>query len=279
MVESYDDLVFLIENNRIKFANPSGSEQLGYSLSKIYSFNTIDIVSNAYKNIFIENIKKCLAGEELPKFEIALIKNTEEQILLDAKILLSEHEEKPAALLFARDITEIKKESTEVMRLSAAVKSLHSAVTITDIDRNIIYITPAHTSIFGYRLDELIGKNSSMLYPFDDPAGVSEKIYEAILMVGWEGERLSIKKNGEVFPVYEKTSVVKDKNGSQIAIVSVVEDITLRKNLLNSLEESEEKYRNLVETANRAIIAFDDRCKITLFNPAAEGMFKYKQDE
>jgi PAS domain S-box-containing protein len=279
VVESYDDLVFLIQNNRIKFANPSGCEQLGYSLAKIYSFNIVDIISDSYKDILIQNIKRCLNGEEVSKFEVAFFNNNGEEVLLDAKIVLSEHDSKPAVLLFARDITSIKKESTEVIQLSAAVRSLHSAVTITDMSRNIIYINPAHKDIFGYSLDELMGKNSSILYPFDDPSGVSEKIYEAILMLGWEGERLSIKKNGEVFPVYEKTSVVKDKNGNQIAIVSVVEDITIRKKLTNSLEESEEKYRNLVETANRSIIAFDDKCKITLFNPAAEVIFKYKREE
>jgi PAS domain-containing protein len=69
--------------------------------------------------------------------------------LLDAKIVLSEHDSKPAVLLFARDITSIKKESTEVIQLSAAVRSLHSAVTITDMSRNIIYINPAHKDIFG----------------------------------------------------------------------------------------------------------------------------------
>ena len=79
--------------------------------------------------------------------------------------MLSEHDKKPAVLLFARDITSIKKESTEVVQLSAAVRSLHSAVTITDMQRNIIYINPAHKDIFGYNLDELIGKQSSMLYP------------------------------------------------------------------------------------------------------------------
>lgn len=279
VVESYDDLVFLIQNNRIKFANPSGCEQLGYSLAKIYSFNIIDIIAHLYKDIFIQNIKKCLIGQEVSKFEVAFFNNHGEEVLLDAKIVLSEHDKKPAVLLFARDITSIKKESTEVIQLSAAVRSLHSAVTITDMQRNIIYINPAHKNIFGYNLDELIGKQSSMLYPFDDPSGVSEKIYEAILILGWEGERLSIKKNGEVFPVYEKTSVVKDKNGNQIAIVSVVEDITIRKQLARSLVESEERYRSLIDTANRAIIAFNERGNVTIFNPAAEEIFGYTKVE
>ena len=279
VVESYDDLVFLIQNNRIKFANPSGCEQLGYSLAKIYSFNIIDIIAHLYKDIFIQNIKKCLIGQEVSKFEVAFFNNHGEEVLLDAKIVLSEHDKKPAVLLFARDITSIKKESTEVIQLSAAVRSLHSAVTITDMQRNIVYINPAHKDIFGYNLDELIGKQSSMLYPFDDPSGVSEKIYEAILILGWEGERLSIKKNGEVFPVYEKTSVVKDKNGNQIAIVSVVEDITIRKQLARSLVESEERYRSLIDTANRAIIAFNERGNVTIFNPAAEEIFGYTKVE
>ena len=125
VVESYDDLVFLIQNNRIKFANPSGCEQLGYSLAKIYSFNIIDIIAHLYKDIFIQNIKKCLIGQEVSKFEVAFFNNHGEEVLLDAKIVLSEHDKKPTVLLFARDITSIKKESTEVIQLSAAVRSLH----------------------------------------------------------------------------------------------------------------------------------------------------------
>ena len=80
---------------------------------------------------------------------MAFFNNHGKEVLLDAKIVLSEHDKKPAVLLFARDITSIKKESTEVIQLSAAVRSLHSAVTITDMQRNIIYINPAHKDIFG----------------------------------------------------------------------------------------------------------------------------------
>ncbi|MGH7889184.1 MAG: PAS domain S-box protein, partial [Thermodesulfobacteriota bacterium] len=157
--------------------------------------------------------------------------------------------------------------------------SLNSAVTITDMNRNIIYINPAHKRVFGYELEEVIGKQSSTLYPFDDPSGVSKKIYEAILIVGWEGERLGMRKNGEVFPVYEKTSVVKDKDGRQIGIVSVVEDISSRKRLEQALKESEERYRTLVETAKSAIIAIDEESKIILFNPSAEELFGYLREE
>jgi PAS domain S-box-containing protein len=163
--------------------------------------------------------------------------------------------------------------------LSTSVNSLNSAVTITDVNRKIIYINQAHTRIFGYRPEELIGKKSDTLYPLDDPSGVSGKIYEALVMVGWEGERLALKKDGSAFPIYEKTSAIKDKDGTQLGIVSVIDDITARKRLQQALKESEERYRSFVETAKSAIIAVDEDGKIILFNPAAEKIFGYPKDE
>ena len=163
--------------------------------------------------------------------------------------------------------------------LATSVNGLNSAVTITDMRRNIIYINQAHTRTFGYKPEELIGKKSDVLYPLDDPSGVSSKIYEALVMVGWEGERLALRKNGNAFPVYEKTSAIKEKDGTQLGIVSIIDDITARRRLQQALKESEERYRSFVETAKSAIIAVDGDGKVILFNPAAEKIFGYPKDE
>ena len=163
--------------------------------------------------------------------------------------------------------------------LASSVSSLNSAVTITDMDRKIIYINQAHARMFGYTPEELIGSRSDILYPLDDPAGVSSKIYEALTMVGWEGERLAVRKDGSAFPIFEKTSVIKDASGRQIGIVSVIDDITSRKRLQQALKESEERYRTFVETAKSAIIAVDEKGSIILFNPAAEKIFGYKKED
>lgn len=170
-------------------------------------------------------------------------------------------------------------ESALNLLLSTSVNSLNSAVTITDTKHNIIYINNAHTRTFGYMPEELMGKKSDTLYPLDDPSGVSSKIYEALIMVGWEGERLALRKDGSAFPAYEKTSAIKDKDGRQIGVVSVTDDITARKRLQQALKESEERYRSFVETAKSAIIAVDGDGRIILFNPAAEKIFGYGREE
>jgi len=279
LVENSPDLIFIIENNRIKYANRKASNMLLYQPEEFYGFNVMDIIAPPYRDVFMENLKKKLRGEEVSNYEIVLINKNREEVVVDVNGVLTEYERKPAIQIIGRDVTDRKKADKEMLRLAAAVRSLNSAVTITDMNTNIIYINPVHKRVFGYELEELIGKKSSILYPFDDPSGISNKIYEAILIVGWEGERLGMRKNGEVFPVYEKTSVVKDKDGKQIGIVSVVEDITLRKRLEQALKESEERYRTLVETAKSAIIAIDEEGKITLFNPSAEELFGYTKEE
>lgn len=169
--------------------------------------------------------------------------------------------------------------SDQAVVLSASVNSLNSAVTITDINQNILYINTAHEKMFGHSAQELMGEKSAVLYPADDPSGVSGKIYEAILMVGWEGERLGLKKDGTAFPIYEKTSVIKDQEGEHIGIVSVIDDISSRKTLELALKESEERYRTFIETAKSAIIAVDEEANIILYNPAAEGLFEYGTEE
>jgi PAS domain S-box-containing protein len=98
-------------------------------------------------------------------------------------------------------------------------------------------------------------------------------------MVGWEGERLALRKNGDAFPVYEKTSAIKDKDGHQLGIVSVIDDISARRRLQQALKESEERYRSFVETAKSAIIAVDGEGKIILFNPAAEKILGHPREE
>jgi two-component system NtrC family sensor kinase len=279
LVENSPDLVFIIESNRIRYANRKAFNMLLHRPEELYGFNVMDIIAPGYRDVFMENLKKKLRGEDVSNYEIVMINKNREEVVLDVNGVLTEYQGKPAIQIIGRDITDRKKADKEMLRLAAAVRSLNSAVTITDMNTNIIYINPVHKRVFGYELEELIGKKSSILYPFDDPSGISKKIYEAILIVGWEGERLGMRKNGEVFPVYEKTSVVKDKDGKQIGIVSVVEDITLRKRLEQALKESEERYRTLVETAKSAIIAIDEDGRITLFNPSAEELFGYTKEE
>lgn len=279
LVERSPDLIFIVDSVGFKYANEKALKTLSAEGQDLQNSNIIDVIAPNCREVFRESVGKAMNGEVVQNYEVTLAGKKLREVVLDVSFVSITYQGRPAAQITARDVTKRKKADEETLRLVAAVKSLNPAVTITDMSGKIAYINPSHKRVFGYKLEELLEKQSSVLYPFDDPYGVGKKIYEAILAVGWEGERVGVRKNGEVFPVYEKTSVVKDKDGKQIGVVSVVEDITLKKRLEQSVKESEERYRTLVETAKSAIIAVDEYDKITLFNPAAEELFGYSTDE
>ncbi|MHB0998605.1 MAG: PAS domain S-box protein [Armatimonadota bacterium] len=67
--------------------------------------------------------------------------------------------------------------------------------------------------------------------------------------------------------------------GGETVAVSLLNDITERKQTENALKQSEEKYRELVQTANSIILRWDLSGKISFFNEYAQSFFGYTEEE
>ncbi len=63
------------------------------------------------------------------------------------------------------------------------------------------------------------------------------------------------------------------------SVVNILANAIVRKNTEESLKESKEKYRELIETAQDAIISFDEKGIINLCNQMAEKTFGYSVNE
>ncbi len=113
----------------------------------------------------------------------------------------------------------IKSRSTErqIKLLSHALMSTTDSVYITDMDDKIIFVNKAFSGIYGYKEDDIIGKESGILF-----AGVLNKSDKKLR----KSDFLSLKKDGTEFPVSLSKSVVKDENGKAEAVIAVVHDIS-----------------------------------------------------
>jgi PAS domain S-box-containing protein len=85
-----------------------------------------------------------------------------------------------------------------------------------------------------------------------------------------EGEERIVHMNGGV-TFNERCTPVRTRG--------TVQDITERKKAEEKLRESEEKYRNIVETTNEGILAIDSELKITFVNNQMTQMLGYNQEE
>ncbi len=141
--------------------------------------------------------------------------------------------------IFANDITERKRTEETLLQLQKAVETMRLGVTITNIERKIIYSNPADARIHGYTVEELIDEDVNIFAPpsLKKPMTLSD----VERMKGWVRESLNVRKNGTTFPVQLMSDCVKDPEGKTIAIVTTCEDITERKRAEESLRKAREE--------------------------------------
>ena len=79
-------------------------------------------------------------------------------------------------------------------------------------------------------------------------------------------ETLLLKNDGTVINVSITLSPIFDSSGKFVAISCIGRDITEGKAAEETIRASEEKYRNIVETANEGILVIDDGFLVTYAN-------------
>ncbi len=129
--------------------------------------------------------------------------------------------------------------------LSHAIMSTDDSIYISDIQDKIIFVNRAFCECYGYNEDEIIGKDSNVLWE-DNSAGPKVKqAYEA--SSGWEVGFYHKRKDGSQFPVSLTRSAIKDENGQEIALVCVTRDISEHIRIEDDLRTENLKLKNLLK--------------------------------
>lgn len=185
-----------------------------------------------------------------------------------------------------RDITQRKNTEQEVREtkqlLEKTLESLNEAVLVVDPSaREIVTCNAAVIEIFGYEKEELIGESSKILH-------VDREAYEAFgamsePVLDEEGsfscEYRMRRKDGQII---DTEHVLTPLRGDEwpLGVVSVIRDITQRKETQRKLEESEQRYRTLAENfPNGAVGVYDYDLRYTLVAGASIGDTLPPQDE
>ncbi len=143
--------------------------------------------------------------------------------------------------LYIRDITKRKLGEKEILILAHSLSSVNECVSITDLEDKIIFVNDSFLKTYGYRKNELVGKNINIVRSQNNPVKLVEKILPATLKGGWKGELLNKKKDGSEFPIQLSTTMVKDKDGKPLGLIGVAADITERKRIENELIKAKDK--------------------------------------
>ncbi len=157
-------------------------------------------------------------------------------------------------LCMAEDITEIK-QAEDRQKLSAKVfNDTKEGITITDRNGNIMNVNPAFSKITGYTLEEVVGKNPSILSSGKQKADFYSKMWQTINECGhWQGEVWNRSKNGSLYAELLSISPIIDDDGSVTHYVGIFSDITHMKKQQETLQKIAH-YDALTQLPNRILL-------------------------
>lgn len=169
----------------------------------------------------------------------------------------------------------LKKEK-ELNKFRQVLEQTPGAVFITDKHSNFEYLNPVFTKISGYTEDDLLRQNIfKTLYKGSDEIPESRKQVVEYLSQGksWQGELLTVHKNGNKYWANTIAAPVKDEEGNVDGYIVIQQDITENKRMQQALESSEKRYRELTEMLPQTVYELDLNGNIKYMNQT--GMQKF----
>ncbi len=115
----------------------------------------------------------------------------------------------------------------DLKKFKQAVDGVSDQVTITDPEGVVVYANKAAENITGYRIEEMVGRTSSM-WRDKMPKEVEDKYWQTIKQEKkpFSGEFINKRKNGEIYEAETRVSPILDKNGNLVFFVGIEHDLS-----------------------------------------------------
>jgi PAS domain S-box-containing protein len=185
----------------------------------------------------------------------------------------------------ARDITEHKRIEEEVAKSEARYRSLFetasSGVAIIDLKGEFILVNEALCNMVGYSREEIIGRNfSDFLYP-DDAPRLLELFMDGLTSQDKPSaiEFRTIHRDGRILWLYSSPTTLLQGN-EPVGFSAIIHDITERVIVEKALQQSEEKFRNVLDNSLDMIYSMSLQTgKYEYVSPASKQVLGYSPEE
>ncbi|MEG3974506.1 PAS domain S-box protein [Microcoleus sp. herbarium8] len=175
--------------------------------------------------------------------------------------------------------TQRKQAEKELRDLTNALQNAVEGISLLDIDGRYVNVNRAYARKCGYEPEEMLGMEWQLTVHPDDVEMLTLAYQEMLISGKVEVEARGVRKKGSFF--HNQLTMVKacDAEGTFNGYHCFLKDITERKLTETALQESEFKYRQIVELAEEGIWVIDNNAVTTYVNRAMSRMLGYSELE
>jgi len=279
LVEREKDIIYSLDDKgKITFANPAVGTILGYRREETIGKDFMVLIPKELQEKTAADFDNLLKTGEITAETVLLDKKGHPHSVEYSSTVIKDGNKVVGTRGIVRDVTERKKAERESRIKDDALASSISAVAFTDLEGNLTYVNNSFLRMWGYANDrEVLGRPAAEFWLSEEKA---DEIVKAVNDEGgWVGELAAKKKYGSTFEAQLSASLVKDETGKPLCMMGSFIDITERRQAGQSLKESEEKYRRLVELAPDGIVAVNAEGVVTSANRSFLTLVGYDSEE
>jgi PAS domain S-box-containing protein len=167
-------------------------------------------------------------------------------------------------------------------RLHVTLASIGDAVISTDAMGRVSFLNPMAQELVGWSSDEALGRGLAEIFhtinqdtrlPVENPALQALRDGKT---VGLANHTLLVSKSGRERPIDDSAAPIRDADGNILGSVLVFRDISERERLEESLRQSEQRFRGLMEQAPFSVQIFSPDGRTARVNRAWEELWGVK---
>jgi diguanylate cyclase (GGDEF)-like protein/PAS domain S-box-containing protein len=233
--------IYIFDPETLEFimVNRGARENLGYTMAELANMTPLDIKPEIEAQIFRKLIEPLLKGEKERLFFNTIHRRKDgSSYPVEVNLQLYSYRGKKVCMALVNDLTERRKLEEDLRErealLSAVTQSAGEAIIMLDEKGTVAFWNPAAEKLFGYLLEEILGKDLHRLVVLDEQSYRAYKNsfihFQSTGEGNYIGKNVELKaknKAGKILDVELTLTAVKRKEG--LYTIGVVRDIGERK--------------------------------------------------
>jgi PAS domain S-box-containing protein len=279
--------IYSPETQRILAVNECAIARVGYTREEFLALNVSALIPG--EEAFLSSLQSLPTSDDSQVTLASLRRKDGGSLRVRLTIRSADFFGKSAIHLLAQDVSEQIRAEDELRKSEMKLKMHLQQTSLGAVEWNrnfeITEWNLAAERIFGYCKEEALGLKGGDLIVPEHARPVIAKLWNTIINTTAPVRSVNenMTKSGESIICEWFNTPLVDKDGKCIGAASLVQDVTLRESIKESVRESEEKFRSVIESSPMGIQIYEMRNDRDLIligaNPAAQNFMGFKNED